>query len=106
MPTRTEVLQQRRSKDGVLQFDLTLILDYYDQVAATTDAAARTAILTNQRAVDFFHPADLEGLYNYIPTVSKVQLSATFQEFEQSIPIQKDGVSREMLGRILDEMVP
>ena len=106
MTTRTDVLQQRRSKDEVLQFDLTLILDYYDTVAATTDAAARLAILTDQRAVDFFHPADLKGLYDYIPLVGKTQLSATFQDFEQSLPIQKDAVSREMLGRILDEMVP
>lgn len=104
MVTRTEVLQQRRGKDTVSQFDLNLILDYYDEVSGTTDVAARAAILTNQRAVDFFHPADLEALHDYVALVNGTRLSSNSQAFKQAIPIQKQGVSREMLGRVLDEM--
>lgn len=106
MTTRTEAIQQRRGKDTLEVFDLNLILDYYDTTSTTTDAAARTAILADHRAVDFPHSDDLRGLRNYIVAVSKVQLSASQQEFEDAIDMQKDGVSREMFARILDEMVP
>jgi len=105
MVTRTEVLQQRRSKDGVRESDVDLILDYYDTEASSTDAAARTVILAEMRARNFLHPRVLEGLYNYIATIGGTQVSASFQAFESAQEIHRDnGMSREMLGRILDEI--
>lgn len=105
MVTRTEVIQQRRSKDGVRESDIDLILDYYDTEASSTSAPARAAIQADLRARNFMHPRVLEGLYDYIATIGGTQATASFEAFEKAQEMQKDnGMSREMLERILDEI--
>ena len=103
MPTRTEVIQQIRSKDEVRLDDVALILDYYDSNIGSTDAGARTTILNNWRAFDFYHENDLAALRGYITTLGGVTRSSSDRAFFDTMHLNRQVVTREHILQILDE---
>jgi len=99
MPTRIEVIQSLRARDVIRNDDLNSILDYIDQGAGSSNAAARNALLRDWRDREEVAVNDLERIYDYTALLGTPVVS--FVEFVQGVR-DRDFVSLRLVNYMLD----
>jgi hypothetical protein len=89
-----------RSRDETQERDLNLLLDYIDQEAGASDAAARANIL-RRRNILYTDRKDLRRIYNYLDLLGTPV--GTLRNFTRQIR-ERDIISRRFINVLLDQM--